>query len=94
MRKLNTSAAIRERNNLVYQFNRYINNNNQLNGRQWRRHPLKMDLTGFEAWFKVWLSAIHKIKDFDLHLQNIEVNNNAKKLYFERSTGRQTIINR
>ena len=94
MVKLNTAAAIREQHDKTYQFNRYINQNNRLSGRKWRRHPLNMDLTGFEAWFKSWLKAMHKIEDFNLHLQNIEKNYNAKKLYFQRSTGRQTIINR
>ena len=94
MRALNTSLAIREHNRLVYQFNRYINHNNRESGREWRRHPLRMDLKGFESWFKIWLSAMHKINDLNLHLQNIEKNNNLKKLYFQRATGRHKIVNR
>lgn len=94
MVKLNTAAAIREQHAKTYKFNRYINRNNRKTGRKWRRHPLNMDLTGFEAWFKLWLSAFYKIDDFDLHLENIEKNHNPKKLYFQRSTGRYKIINR
>ncbi len=94
MVKLNTEQSIREHNRQVYEFNRYINHNNRLSGRKWRRHPLNMNLTGFEAWFKLWLSAMHNIKDNNLHLENLQTNFNRKNLYFERAKGRQTIFNR
>ena len=91
MVRLNTAASIREYHSQVYKFNRYVNYQKQ---RGLRRHPLNMDITGFEAWFKLWLSAILKINDNNLHLTSIEKNYNPKRLYFQRSKGRQTIINR
>lgn len=94
MKSLNTAPALRERNKKIYQFNLFINHNNQKSGRKWRRHPLNMNLKGFECWFKFWLLSKHKIKDHDLYFQNIESNFDIKNLYLERSTGKYLIVNR
>lgn len=79
MKSLNTSVAIREQHDKIYKFNQYVNSQNQPN---LKRNPLNMDLTGFYPWFKIWLSAIHKIDDHNLYMANIEKNSNPKRLYF------------
>jgi len=88
MMSLNTAPAIREYHDKAFTFKRLINITFGLN-----LYLYNANLYGFDYVFNKWLER-KGIKDLNLHMENIEKNYNRKDLYFKRSTGRQTIINR
>jgi hypothetical protein len=89
MKSLNTSASVREVNNIIYQFKRWYNSVNKD-----KMYLYNSDLNGKSYQFRLWLIKYKNIDNFEKHLQKTEQEFNDIKFYFSRSKGRYKILNR